>query len=451
MEDILIGSFITDFKTEEVEKRQIYFEPPTRYWSKDAEGKWIPLNETGIKRLLKKTGFNKDSGIHDKNSVDSELLRIQMENNVVYAGSLAGYKSGVYEMLGNKILVTTSARLLEPRAGKWPILGQLIENLLVGEINEGEEFEARDIDQRPYFYGWLKIALNALYEKKNYPGQALVLAGERDCGKSLLQSILTALFGGRVAKPYKHMTDRTIFNKDMFQAEHLIIGDEAVTIRMEGRKHFAAQIKQIVAERDQRLEGKHQDSVMVSPFWRLTISLNLEPENLMVLPPIDEDIADKIMLFKAYKKQIPWASMIGPEDRETFWNTLLDELPAFVHYILCEFEIPDAIRSSRFGIVHYHHPEILGVINAMAPQERLLELIDVALFQSESRDRWEGTALDLERKLKDKESPVCEQARDLIRSPNALGNYLGKLKIKYPNRFKYKHTTNKRIWKIRTL
>ena len=124
------------------------------------------------------------------------------------------------------------------------------------------------------------------------------------------------------------------------------------------------------------------------------------------------------------------------------------ELPAFVHFILNEFEIPEGLRSSRFGIAHYHHPEIFGVINAMTPQERLLELIEATLFQSQSIDEWEGTALDLERKLKDKESPICEQARDLIRSANTCGNYLGKLKLKYPNRFKYQRTAKKRIWTI---
>jgi hypothetical protein len=37
----------------------------------------------------------------------------------------------------------------------------------------------------------------------------------------------------------------------------------------------------------------------LKPFWRLSITLNDEPENLLILPPLDESLGDKIMLLRA--------------------------------------------------------------------------------------------------------------------------------------------------------
>lgn len=444
-----------DFATEKVEPRQIYYDlMRARYWTQDGRKVWVSFNETGISRLIELLGFDPRAPVANPKSIERKLLELQMDSNIDYAGPLAGYQMGLYEILQSRVLVTSSPKLIEPKKGEWPVLRKFMENLFI-EPEEERKVRVREtgderptIDQMPYVLGWLRVGLQALYANKRHPGQALVIAGERDCGKSLFQSILTELFGGRAAKPYRAMVDSTNFNGDMFTAEHQVIGDEACRIDMKSRKAFATQIKGVVAETTQRMEAKHKDALTLTPFWRLSISLNLEPENILVLPPVDEDIGDKLILTKAYKRPLPW-KINGPEDREPFWQALMSELPALVHYVLHEWEIPEGMHSRRFGVAHYHHPEILGVIDALTGQERLLELIDTEIFHGGTgRRKWIGTALELEKELKHKDSAVCDQARELLSSGNVCGSYLGKLARKYPRRVKQRRTAKERAWVI---
>ena len=116
------------------------------------------------------------------------------------AASLAGYHKGIVEFRDKRLLILDSPVFIAAQPGDWTLLSEFLLNLL-------------GVNQVQYFYGWLKIALEALYNKKFRPGQALVLAGPKDCGKSLLQNLLTVLFGGRSAKPHQYMNGGTDFNE----------------------------------------------------------------------------------------------------------------------------------------------------------------------------------------------------------------------------------------------
>ena len=43
----------------------------------------------------------------------------------------------------------------------------------------------------------------------------------------------------------------------------------------------------------------------LKPFWRMSISCNEEPENLMILTPMDDSLADKMIILKAYRNPMP--------------------------------------------------------------------------------------------------------------------------------------------------
>jgi hypothetical protein len=445
------------FATRPVDGFRLYWDPDqTKYWCLNADGKWTPLNETSARRVLLARGMLKGDA-NQAGTIDAELLRIQMEHGVEYAGRLAGWKAGAYDLQQWRILITTSPRPVQPVKGEWPVFRALLDGMFVETVEyrraKGLPEDVPMIDERAVFFSWLHIALHALHRGVVDPGQALVLAGDPDCGKSLLQSLITYILGGRSAKPYPYMTGQTNFNGGLFGAEHLVIGDEVAQIDMKSRRTFAAKLKQVVAETTQRMEGKFRDEQVLSPFWRITISLNMEPENLLVLPPIDVDIADKIILLRVYSRAFPAIA----NDRTTFWNVLTAEMPAFVHWVMHEWRVPHEMRGRRFGMLHYHHPELLGVLNQLTGQHRLLELIDASLWEHENvqgvayyngRRCWRGTALELETLLKDKDSPVRDQARELIQTGNVLGTYLGKLAARHPDRIVQQRTSAKRSWII---
>jgi hypothetical protein len=199
------------------------------YWIKNERGVWIALNETQFKRILRHQGVSprvpQDSHV---SPLYECLIEIQQTCDVHYAGALAGYSAGIYDMGERRILVTESPRIIEPRRGQFKTLRTFITGLL-----KDSEF-----DQIPYLYGWLKVAYETLRAGERRPGQGLVLAGVRDCGKSLLQNIITFILGGRSARPYQFMGGLTPFNSDLFEAEHLMIEDEQASTDIRARRNF---------------------------------------------------------------------------------------------------------------------------------------------------------------------------------------------------------------------
>ena len=409
------------------------------YWILNQRGGWIALNETQFKRILRQRNISpKVRPGSYVSPLDERLIEIQQNCDVHYAGALAGNAAGVYDMGERRILITESPLIIEPLPGEWPILKTLIDGLL-----RDPEF-----DQKAYLYGWIKVAYEALRAGGLRPGKLLVLAGIHDCGKSLLQNLITKIFGGRAARPYQFMCGLTPFNSDLFEAEHLMIEDEQASYDIRSRRNFGAQLKNITATEWQRCHAKNRVAISLAPFWRLSMSVNDEPENLMVLPPIDDSIEDKIIILRAAKTSMsmPTATL---EQRTEFWQRLEGELPAFLDY-LTRWEIPSELRSERFGITHFHHPEILQAIDNLAPEFRLLRLIDDELFDDvyEAGPRWEGSAEQLERRLCGDDSKCRHEARKLFTFNTACGVYLSRLAKKHPERFEGIRSSKARTWRI---
>ena len=304
------------------------------YWTTNSRGGWIEINEQSLRRLLKQQGFcamcAKDERLSE---VDQKLSEIQLEHDVAYAGPLAGHNSGLLDCYGNRILVTASPKLIEPAAGDWPVLSQFFKNLLVDSA----------YDQRPYVYAWLKLGVEALRAGCPRPGPVMAIAGPRNSGKSLGQNLFTLILGGRVAKPYRYMSGRTEFNGELFGAEHLMIEDEAPSTDLRSRRALGAHIKAFTVNETQSCHIKNRQALTLAPFWRLSISVNDEPENLMILPPISDSeqdsLGDKIILLRAGLADMPMPSE-ALEQREAFWQTLVSELPAFLHF-LSNWDVPE--------------------------------------------------------------------------------------------------------------
>jgi len=405
------------------------------YWIENARNGWIEITETSLRRHLRAAGISPNCPDGQIISpLDKKLIELQTKFDVAFAGPLAGYPKGIYEISGNRILVSSSPKFIAPKPGKWPLIDALLKNL----------FDDPHRDQRPYVLGWLKVALAALRAGQHRPGQALAMAGPIESGKSLFQNLITEMLGGRAAKPYRYMRDKTEFNGELFGAEHLMIEDEVASTDIRTRRIFGARIKETTVNQTHSFHAKHRQAITLTPIWRLTISLNDEPENLLILPPLDESLIDKIMLLKVAKRPMPMATQTDAQ-KKAFWDALLAELPAFLWY-LEQWEIPVELKSQRFGITHFHHPELLAAIETLAPETRLLALLDAELFSGPVNSAWEGTAEELERRLINGESSY--EARRLLDWDNATGTYLGRLESKHPDRIQKLRTATRRLWKI---
>ena len=276
--------------------------------------------------------------------------------------------------------------------------------------------------QIDYFFGWLSSAHRALVTGEFTAGQALVIAGERANGKSFIQKyIITPMLGGRSGLPYRYLSGGTQFNADLIGAEHLMVADEVPSTDIRSRKQLGARIKDIVANEDTSYHSKGRDAVRVSPHWRLSITLNNEPENLLMLPPLEESLEDKIMLLKSSVA----TNLPDQHQRESFRKKIQSELPAFAHFLLNEFEIPESIKCPRYGVRHYHNPELAAQLQALAPEVKLDEIIMSVLFPSPCSEPFIGKASELEKRLRD--SSMWSEASKLLNWQAACGTYLGRL------------------------
>jgi len=409
------------------------------FWRTTANGNWQKINEKALDVELKAQGYSSDEEPGELLCEAARVKReIQLHNNLAYAARLAGYHPGPLKMFGRNILVTEGPNIIEPKPGPHPLITYVIEHLL----------KTDEVDQTPYYYGWIHRAYVSLRTGKFARAQALAMAGPKNSGKSLLQNLTTEMLGGRVAKPYHFMSGKTAFNSGMFAAEHLMIEDDAASTRIENRKALGAMIKAITVNQTQTCYTKHGEEITLAPFWRLSITMNEEPEDLMVLPPFCDGVDEKILLLKASPVTMPMPTATT-EEQAVFWDALVAELPAFMATMEA-YQVPDELKHNRFATKTYHHPDLLEKMGQLQPEFRLLSLIDgyKSLYDYNSGE-WTGTALKLEALLSDNEWSLHHQARNLLSYQNTCGTLLGRLASQRPDRVaKVKTTNGDAVWQI---
>lgn len=406
---------------------EIYYDGD-KYLMMDSSGIFRRFPESHIKDHLISIGFSAKAGDEGLSQVKKELLRIRSMHRIVASGNYAGYSQGIVKRGGDQILATHPFNLAQPKKGEWTLLNRLLLNLL------GEE-------QLMYFLAWLHVFIGDLFHanaKRSAealrPGQAMILIGPAGCGKSLLSAVLAAIFDGPVARPYQFMSGDTRFNNDLAESCILALDDEGLSRRASAREGLTARIKQMTVVNESRLEAKYQNPVVVPLRNRLLILLNDQPKSLMVLPDFDESVRDKLMLFKAMKAEMPMR-VDTLEARQGFFEEIRGELSAFVHYVINEFEIDEKIKSARYGVREYHHPDVVELLYERDPCMQVLELIDTAFSKGgliAHQGVWKGSAQNLERKL-------AELYRDkemsrLLPVQNSLGMYLATLSRTDPSR-----------------
>lgn len=413
------------------------------YWYR-LSGRYVALKKSDILMHFRAAGLREDIFFDGQREIDWPLYNSQLNAMIDYAGALAGHRVGIFKDGSNrKFLITDEAANvwndLPKRAPEPKFFAAFIQELLPsGQWND--------------FCHWLAIALRSLRRGDFRPGQVVVLAGPSGCGKSLLQGIITEILGGRSANPFRYMMGLTQFNKDLCGAEHWPIEDPATTTDLRTRRQFGAMLKECTVNRDFSIHQKGKDAISLPIFRRVTISVNDEPENLVVVPPLDPSIQDKVFLFHCKKVVTAFhqfravdgtptlleeTKTDGDVDRSAVWQHIMKEIPVIQNWLLQTFKAvgPDR-RDDRFGIKAWHHPDLLAELVAFAPEYRLLNLIDEVLWadvaQGEPLVAWKGRAVELEKQLR--ASQFAFEVEKCLRHTNQAGSYLGKLAKVEPQR-----------------
>jgi hypothetical protein len=421
---------------------------------------WVPLDAPAFKDYLKLKGFSDSSprgGVENSKAVN-EMLYTKIMRRVSYAGPLAGWRRSVMKFDDTRALIIKSPSLPTPREGDTDVIEGFLTAVLVGREEDGTP-----IDQRPWFYAWWKHALKSLYAGEPTKGLAIAIAGEKGSGKTLLKDLIKLSFGGREVYPYRWMTGEDGFNLELAEAPLWVIDDEAANTRHEARAHLGAEIKKCVAASAIRFRGLHQQARTLCPFRRLVICLNNEPDRLLVLPPMDGDIDDKISLFRGYKNPYPMPVDSHP-DKVAFWAKLMEQLPCFVHALLTSDT--SEVEEGRFGVQPFHHPAIMQELLDVGGEGSTWELVEKWLRYEYNPDQagapnwfcpikaadyeqgWQGTAQQLREALTSDWSPLSQYERREVQRPAWLGRHLGKLAKRHPLRVIRHRTATSNEWII---
>jgi len=388
----------------------------------------MPINKTALDMILRSNWYSQYEKLTNSlTKVEAKTLEVMMHHSVKYAGELAGWQPGVRTICGNQVLISRGPSIPTPTRGPWPLVKRFIAELLG--------------DEARYFYSWMRAAFQSLQGGAPFaPGQLLAIAGPVGCGKSLLQKLITIMLGGRMAKPYQYLMGLTPFNGDLIGAEHLMLDDEVGKSDIKSRRHFGAMIKSTVANQQVSCHPKGARPFTTEPFWRISLSLNDEPESLMILPPLDSDIEDKVMLLRAQKASVPYPSKALPT-MQSYWDALVAEVPAYL-YALLHWEIPEELRDIRFGVKAYQNAELLWSLSSLSPESKLWQIVLQSGLLNNYGRTWTGTAADLESELQ--KSTYAKQVTDLLYYPTACGVYLSRLAKLQPDNVAKEMTSEKK-------
>lgn len=406
-----------------------------RYYFRDRSGNYLSSNETDIKRRLGRLGFSEypDSKAGQLISdMDNALADISEINRVDYAAPIAGYSRGILELGSERYLITKELTLLEPKKGDWKILEKFLEGLFCCPDGEG-------VNQLPYVYGWLSVALEGLYAREPNKGQVLIIAGAPNCGKTLFARLLRSVFGGRVGKPYPYMVGETRFNDELFESSLLVIDDEADKTDIKSRRHLVAEMKKIVAGDGMRGEGKGAKAFEIQPHWRIVQLSNFEQDNLRVLPPLDNDIIGKLIILRGYENPLGFPMPVGTwPEKKAFLDAMLAELPAFIHYLIKEHEIEPAYREDRYGVESYISREVSSRMDQITPWFELFMLFNREVI-GRSKNFFVGTASDMVERLRARDSVLTPREKDRY-TPHSVGRLLAQISKIHP----------RHVWQVKT-
>lgn len=455
-----MASLADDMTGGEVSEEQYYRSPDGAFWWKNKRGEWIGRPQSDFKLKLKAEG--KCTTVMDgekMSELERDFLLVSAENGVDYAGLISGWKPGYYERDGTRYLISREIPALTPNED-WQDALEDFPNILhlIYSVFDGadEHFDPPEIAQSTLFLAWWRHAFRNLRNRSDdtgLRGLALVLAGDAGCGKTLMKEFIRISFGGKEAQPYRWFTGQEQFNGNLMQSPLWTVDDEQADTGIKARNHFGAKLKLCVANAGVPFRAMHRDELTLYPFRRIVVCVNREPERLMVLPPLEGDVKDKMLIFKCYTNDICTGlrTKSGAE-KAAFFQQIVKELPHFLHWLCNDWEPPEGIEiAGRFGVPDYCHAEIGRELFTLSPNQRLWDLIRKYVDHVSPmgmRPVWSGGAKKLHSGMTGENSPLSKKDIEQVPAWNWLGQKMKQLQKQYPDALEFKRAHSSNEWKI---
>ena len=406
----------------------------------------------GFSQILKVTGeqvlenLSIDHGLargtQARPGAGRRMLRDVRLHNVVNGKiSIAGKRKGLYQVEDLRVLVDSEPKYIEAKRGSWDTIKEITHQLLDGYP-----------DQLATTYGYLKFCREALSKsldnKRFRPGQAYIMKGEPNDGKTFFTTaVMAPLIGRTCFNPLPYLSGKTDNNGDLIGNEMWLVDDRGGAMDLEQRMTLSENIKNAIAGKGFQYHDKYEKAVSFTSsrlYNRVVFLINNTDNSMRCLPALEET-KDKLIIVKS--RPITFKGKLKNDtdsDQDKLDQSIERELPAFA-YFLDKFKVK--APCIRFGQAGYINPDAQFEIEDNEDHTALWSVLRKYLFRSGSAttrlvkgttvtswamdSEWIGSSAEAAAKLKTHAGVEYESLG--IRGNQRMGQLLGMLAKSMPD------------------
>jgi len=361
-----------------------------------------------------------------KASAVKAMCQVMRESKIDGVCRLSGYRAGMHEINGRRIMVPTEPRKLWAKKGAFPFLTAYFD-AVCREMPE----------QRDVLWSWMKLAFTKWSKGDHSPLQMMILVGPSGTGKSLFQEICKRLLGGTIADPYDFLIGRTEFNLEL--AENALLSfEDRPSFDMKKQRMFFDRVKNLLMSRDQRVRGLYRDGFMADPIRFLMASINAQAHNYSMVPPRENGYEDKFVFTYFSNTGFPLRGWERMSEKEFFDKVMTEELPGLAHFLVNEYEIPEWLLTrvgkgdkvcGRYGMDSWWHPDIAAISSEGSDCARLVGVLEALLESKGAKEPLKVSARALADMLKEMD---VDGAYELGDDAKKLGYKLRDAALNFP-------------------
>ena len=373
---ILGDKFVEEYETERASRMaEMFYYDGNKYWTEYSNpGQWRALSQDNVSLHLKNARCSpkipKGSFVSE---VDRVIVHVQNNRYVAAAVPLLFNAETLVNYNGNDYLNISTKTAMAPADSGDPKDFPWIHNF----VTDGFDGSAAGIPAREFFIGWLRRFWLTSYQGDPQPGQSVILAGEKNTGKTFFSKcVIGPALGGSITAE-DILLQKTHFNRAAAHNAHWRCDDALAEGDSRIKQVLANSLKAMAANPTVVYQPKYVDSTELPFMGRVFVTCNTDPESLKILPYLDGTLKDKLMLFRMKKDFHPHFLNTNAENEQR----VLNELPFFLRW-LHDYKLEpgvEDVHNPRFGVISFHHETLVNEANREQPESLLAELIHAAM------------------------------------------------------------------------
>ena len=394
--EIFGASFVKDFETKKLSTLLDEYWFNGRSFFKMLHNSAVVIPKDQLVLELRQAGFStRTRKGQPLTEVETAVLTVSNQNRIDEIAPVVFSSDRVVAYNGHRILNCANITPVSPAdrgdPKHWPFIHKWLNQLFV----DGGDGPVLD-----YFYAWLQRFYLAVHDREFCQGQALLLVGPTNKGKSLLSNrVISGLVGG-YADASDYLSGQTKFNKDLGRVATWVIDDTTSAASFQDQRKATELIKRSVANPRLEYQAKYADALSVPWTGRVVMSLNMDANSLSVIPSLDSSNRDKLMALRIRDD----ATSDFPRN-SVLEKTIEDELPYFAKF-LTDWVPPKRVEDvGRFGVKSYIDHTIADAAYDNSSRSSIAELVEFFARRCRDADQtmavWRGTLTEFQVLLHD--------------------------------------------------